>query len=352
MNDLIVAPQPGLPDAVPTPSSGSTLTAAQKAAIVLSVLDPSDAASLLKDFDEDALLKFARAVSNLRPMPPPVLRDVILEFLDSLASVTDVRGGVDQVRTVLAGFLDDNEIDRIVSEITGTIKRPVWDRFADAPPAQTAAFLQLEHPQTISYVLAKLKPSKAAPILEEIAKEVANTSVIRLARIPVLDVAVQRILQDTIEEEFLSTLTGKTNNIMPEEVIGNLMNNVSGEARDMFLQFLTETNEELANNVIKVMFTFADIATRVRPNEVTLFTKEVAEEDLLVALKHAQETGNPTFDFIMGNMSKRLSERLTEEVEAMEAPVPKEAEAIQIKIVDIIQKKAKMGEMKLLEVEE
>ncbi len=351
MNELVLAQKPGLPEATAAFSARS-LSQSQKAAIVLSVLDPADAANMLKGLDESSVLKFARAVSDLKPMPPHVLNEVVHEFLAHLSNLTDVRGGVDQVRSLLAGVMDDVEIDRIVAEITGNIKRPIWDRFGDAPANLAAAYLQLQHPQTVSYVLAKLKPSKAAAILEEIEREVANTSVIRLARIPTLDDDVQSILHATLDSDFLSTLSRKTNNILPEEVIGNLMNNVSTEAREEFLKFLADTNEELANNVIKVMFTFADIATRVRPNEVTFFTKEVEDDELLIALKHAQESGNPTFEFVISNMSKRLAERLNEELEAMEPPVAKEAEALQIKIVNIIQRKAKMGEMSLIEIAE
>ncbi len=349
MNELVIAAQPGLPDAIVKSQTNFILSHAQKAAVVLSILEPADAAAMMKDFDEPQILTFARAVSELRPLPPAVLQDVVREFLGHLSNVSDVRGGVDQVRSLLTGVLDDNEIDRIVNEIAGTTKRPIWERLGDAPANLAAAYLQLQHPQTVSYVLAKLKPSKAAAILEEIEREVANTSVIRLARIPTLDDDVQDILHSTLERDFLSTLSHRTNNVLPEEVIGNLMNNVSSEAREEFLKFLSETNEDLAAAVVKVMFTFADIAERVRPNEVTFFTKEVEEEELLIALKHAQALGNPTFDFIISNLSKRLAERLNEELDAMEEPVAKEAEAIQIKLVNVIQKKAKMGEMTLIE---
>jgi flagellar motor switch protein FliG len=352
MSDLVLANQSPLPETVQAGGQNAGLTSPQKAAIILSILEPNDAASLIGDFNEDTLLRFARAASSLRPMPPSILTVVVTEFLGALSKVTDVRGGVDQVRSVLAGFLDDAEIDRIVSQISDTDRRSIWERFGDAPPDQAAHFLQKEHPQTISYILAKLKPSRAAAFLEQIEVDTANTSILRLSRIPTLDPKVLSILEHKIEAGFMSALSHQSNKILPEEVIGNLMNNVSGDARDAFLATLAEQNDELHKKVIKVMFTFADIATRVRPNEVTLFTKEVDEEKLLIALKHASETGNPTFDFIFENLSKRLSERLREELDAMEAPVPKDAEAVQIELVDVIQRKSKSGEMSLLEIED
>jgi len=252
---------------------------------------------------------------------------------------------------LLSGFLDDAQIDEILSDIAGKDVRSVWERLGDAPNAKAAGFLQLEHPQTVAIVLSKIRPDKAARILEEMERTFAQSAVLRLSRVPNLDPVVMRKVESVIEKDFLSAMSRQSGSVKPSELIGDLMNNVSGAARDEFLENLGEANQELQLEVLRVMFTFADIASRVEGRDVAKIVKAVEEEQLMIALKYAQETGNQSFDFIMANLSKRLAERMSEDVEAMDSVKASDGETAHMAITNIIQKMSKMGEIKLIEIE-
>lgn len=333
------------------PAGGGQPSYSEKAAIILSLLDPEDASQLLREFSPDSLLKFAKVINSLKPVPQAVMIDVVTEFLMALGEETNVRGGQDQVRKFLSQFMEPADVDRILTDISGGTNRPVWERLGEAPNDKAAAFLQLEHPQTVAIVLSKLRPDKAAAILEELDRELAQGAVLRLSRVPTLDEAVIKKVEQTIDNDFLSAIKRQSGGVKPAELIGDLMNNVSGAAREQFLENLGEANQELQSEVLKVMFTFADIATRVATTDVAKLVKEVEEEQLMIALKYALDSGNPSFEFIMGNLSKRLSERLTEDIEAMEPVKEKDGEAAQMAITGVIQRLAKMGEFKLIEVD-
>lgn len=351
MNDLIVRPPTDLASMVSGAPGRDGFNSAQKAAIILSVLDPADASELLKDFDHTSLLKFAKVINSLKPVPTASMVEVVKEFLHALGEETDVRGGQEQVRKFLSQFMDDDEVDRILLDVSGVKDRPVWERLGDAPNAKAAAFLQLEHPQTVAIVLSKLRPDKAAGILEELERDFAQSAVLRLARIPTIEPQVISEVERIIDEDFLSAIKRQSGSVNPAELIGDLMNNVSGSAREEFLQNLGEANGELQAEVLKVMFTFADIATRVNTVDVAKIIKVVEEEQLMIALRYAQDTDNPSYDFILGNLSKRLAERIGEDVQAMEPVKEKDGEAAQMAITGAIQRMAKLGEIKLIEVE-
>ncbi len=350
MNELIVRPNSDL-----ATTSSSQLarmpSPAEKAAIILSVLDPADATELLQSFGHDSILKFARVISGLKPVPSEVMKYVVGEFLVELGEETNVRGGEEQVRKFLSEFLDEDQVNQILSEAAGRDTRSVWERLGDAPNPKAAAYLQLEHPQTVAIILSKLRPDKAARILEEMDRNVAQMAVLRLSRVPNLDPEVISRLEKTIDQEFLSVMSRQMGGVKPAELIGDLMNNVSSDAREEFLAKLGEVNQDLQSEVLKVMFTFADIATRLEGRDVAKVVKEVEEEDFMLALKFAQETGNPSYDFILSNISKRLAERMGEDLEAMDSVKPKEGEAAQMAITNTIQRMAKMGEMKLIEID-
>ncbi len=350
MNDLVVRPNSDLAQ-VGANALAQMPSPAEKAAIILSVLEPNEASELLQTFEHTSLLKFAHVVNNLKPVPPNVISAVVAEFLGELGEEANVRGGEDQIRKLLSEFLDDDQVNQILTDVAGRDKRSIWDRLGDAPNAKAAAFLQLEHPQTVAIVLSKLRPDKAAKILEEMDRNVAQTAVLRLSRIPNLAAPLMAKLESTIENEFLSAMSRQMGSVKPAELIGDLMNNVSSAAREEFLEQLGEANQELQQDVLKVMFTFADIATRVEGRDVARIIKEVEEDQLMIALKYASDTDNPSFEFMMGNLSKRLAERMKEDVEAMDPVKASEGEGAQMAVTNIIQRMAKMGEFKLIEIE-
>ena len=350
MNELVPNP-PEFSGAPVIAAPTGPLSGAQKAAIILSLVEPADAAEILQDLSEEAVVSFARAVSELKPITAETLNGVIMEFLLALGEGTDIRGGIEQVRSYLGQFMEDDAVNQIIDDLIDQNNRPVWDRFGEAPVDATAGFLALEHPQTVSVILSKLRADKGAQILELLDQELAQNVVMRMARVPTIDPSTLKIAEETVSSHFLSAIQRQSNAVKPAELIGNLMNNIGSEARDGFLAFLEESDASLASEVARVMFTFADIASRLPTIAVASIVKDVEEERLLMALRHARDTENPSYDFIMSNLSKRMSERLAEDLDAMEQPKEKEAEAAQMEVVNLIQSKAKMGEFTLYEPE-
>lgn len=352
MNELIVRPTTEIAKQDVTTLSADQFTQPQKAAIILSALEPADAAEILKGFSQSSLLRFAKEINAQKTVPASVLLNVAGEFLSELGDGTDVKGGADQVRKFLGQFLDDAEVDRIMSDVDGSKQRTVWERLVSAPPPKLATYLQSQHPQTVATILSKLKPNGAAAVLELLDREFAQAAVLRLSRIPSLDRSRLEKIEGVIEHEFLSVISRQAGSVKPAELIGDLMNNISGSARDDFLQQLESADAKLAQEVTRVMFTFTDIADRLQPRDVALIIKDTEEQDLMTAFRHAQDTANPSLDFMLSNLSKRLSERITEDLEAMDAVKDKDGEAAQMKIVAIIQQKAKAGEISLIENDE
>lgn len=356
MNDVVVSAGSPVPATVagasPMRQAGPAAfvpTQPQKAAIVLSLIEPASAAELLQQFSEATIMQFAKAVSDLRPVPPHLVEAVVNEFLTELGDSSDVRGGIEQVREFLEQFLEADAIDRIVGELHGRNGGSVWSRMADAPVDAGANFLSLEHPQTVSIILARLRPDVAARMLEQLDNEFGQIVVLRMSNAPNLTAAALADLEETIDSEFLSVISRRSAATKPAELLGNLMNNVTGSARDRFLAHLEEKDAAFAQDVVREMFTFADIAERVPPTAVPMVVKAVDEEQLLIALRYARDTENPSFDFIIASLSKRLSERIVEDLDAMDEVREAEGESAGMEMTNLIQQMAKKGEIKLIE---
>ncbi|MEO0681537.1 MAG: FliG C-terminal domain-containing protein [Pseudomonadota bacterium] len=339
------APKPVDPDAL------RKLDRAQKAAIVLVALGPDAGADLLKELGERNIRRFAGAVSRLRDVPKEQVNDVVTEFLDALQSKLAVRGGVEEARKFLGRVMDEDGVAQILDDIEAPTVRSIWRRLAAAADAPLAAWLAAEHPQVVCTVLTKLRSDQAARLLERFESAFAQEVVLRMARVPNPDPAAENVLKTAVERDFVSVMERTSGARKPAEVIAALLNHVSNASRESMLERMEAADSKLALEVQREMFTFADIASRVPPRDVAALVKDVEEDVLLTALKTAQSVDDPAVEFILGNITKRLSERLRDDLQSLPEVSQKEGEAAQTEIVNTIQAMVKRGEIKLIELE-
>ncbi len=329
----------------------ATMLPIEKAAVILTAIGPENAASFLKDMSESSLTRAATAISRLPSITPELLDSVIAEFLLSIGSEEEIAGGAGAARRLLEQVLDDATIDKIMFDIEGGYQRKAWKALNDCSVGALAAFVAAEHPQTAAVILSELRPDKAAGVIERLDQEFAQQTVLRLSRVPVLDQKVADMVEVVIARDFLSALQRTQRTRKPADLIAGMMNNMSTENRTRMLQHLEDQKPALASEVIKVMFTFADIRRRVEPRDVSMIIKEIDEMVLTVAIKAAQNAKIASAEFVLENLPKRLAERLAEDIESMPDPTQRDGEAAQQEVVRTVQEMAQAGKIYLIEVE-
>ncbi len=330
------------PDQVPSPI--------EKAAMILTAIGPEHAAGFLRDLAEPDMERFARAINGLGKISQDVLDAVIVEFLELLTSGPEISGGSKAARKLLAAVLDDeDEVQRLIDGRQRSEVRSVWERLNETPAATLAVFLQAEHPQTAAVVLSELRAEAAASVLERLERGFAQTVVLRLSRVPQLDGPVAAAIQTAIERDFLSVLQRNLSKRRPADLIAGLMNNISTEVREGFLNYLEAQEPSLAQDVQRTMFTFDDIAVRLNGRDVAGALRDIAEEVLLKALKLGSAQSSPTVAFVLENLPRRLSERYVEELAGLTDVTRKEGELAQIEITKAIQAQVKAGTVRFVE---
>jgi flagellar motor switch protein FliG len=332
-------------------AGASALDPAEKAAVILVALGPEIAASLMGGFDERPMRRFAAAVSRLDEVPKETVIAVVDEFLERLGDETSVRGGIDEARRILGQILDEEQLARVLEELDAKGGRSIWQRLGDAADAPLAAWLGTQHPQVAAMVMGKLRPEQSARLLERFEPAFGHDVVLRLARVPTPDPGAMEVLKSAIERDFVSAMERTQGARKPTELIAGLMNHVSASAREMFLKQMEEADAKLAQEVQRVMFTFTDIATRVAARDVAQVVRAVDEPVLLTALKTAMAVDDPAAEFILGNVARRLSERLREDLAAMPEVRQKEGEQAQAEVVGAVRKLAQSGAIKLIELD-
>ncbi|MEM8787762.1 MAG: FliG C-terminal domain-containing protein [Pseudomonadota bacterium] len=327
------------------------LSPIQKAAIILAAIGPETSAEFLKGMNEAALTRTAVAISRLDRISTETLDAVIAEFVLSIGTEEEVSGGSQTARRLLSEVLDDATIDRIMFDVEGGDTRKAWKKLNDISNAALVSFVGGEHPQTAAVILSELRADKAASVLERLDPEFAQQTVLRLSRTPALSPDVAEMVERVIARDFLSALQRTNRARRPADLIAGMMNNVSAQNREKFLTFLEGERPNLHRDVLKTMFTFNDIRHRVEARDVPIIIKEVEEPVLTTALKWGQMQNNASAPFILENLSKRLAERLEEDVAGMPEPTQRDGEAAHQELVRTIQDMAKQGTIQLIEEE-
>lgn len=333
------------------PSAGG-LSLADKAAIIIAALGPEAAPHVLQGMGETTIRRFAQAMSGLWRISPELLQQTISDFTEELGAHQEIKGGASEARRILQQLLDDDSVSRIMDDVDVAGGRTLWEKLSNSSDQALAGFLRHEHPQTAAVVLSKMRSDKAARILERLDPEFAQIIVLRLARVPRLDSEVMDLITAVIQREFLSVMQREQATRRPADVIGAMMNSVSSGARARLLQQLEQEKPKLARQVQKVMFTFADLSTRVDPRDAGILMKGVDEKVLIMALKLAETNAPRVVDFFMTNISKRLAQRLEAEIKAHPEVNMRDGEAAQGQIVTAAREMAKAGELKLAEIED
>jgi flagellar motor switch protein FliG len=204
-------------------------------------------------------------------------------------------------------------------------------RALDGVPADgLARLLESEHPQIATLILAHLSPAQGMLVLRELPEDVQADLVERLARLdavipPSLVAEVGVILRDQVKG--LARETGKSAG--GPKVVAEMMKHADKTTEGRIFENLEQRDPELAATVRGMLFTFEDCLQFDNRSMQTLL-KEVAREDLLLALK----TASPALsEKIFANVSSRAAEILREDLSSSGPARLKDVEAAQQRIV-------------------
>lgn len=335
-----------------TGSAGArlSLTAPQKAALIVAALGPEAAGPVIERIGDKHLRAFTRAYAHMQTVPRAALKAVVEEFVSELVTEdNDFRGGLDETREFLSQFKTSDEITRLMDDIDLAGGESIWMKLERTDDDKLANYLATLRPQIIAVVLSKLNTEKASNVLNQIDSDIASNVILCLSKPLDVNSGALAILMETIEREFLAPMrkTKKTRN--PGEMIGAMMNNVITEKRETLLEVITNAAPEILKDVRKSMLTFPDIPTRVPANAIPMAIKEVDLEDFLLAVKFGRQNAPSSVDFIFSNISQRMVAQYEEQLEELKMTSVKDAEIAQANLMSVIRKLAKSGEITLVE---
>ncbi|MBP1690622.1 MAG: flagellar motor switch protein FliG [Deltaproteobacteria bacterium] len=316
------------------------LTGVDKAAVLLLSLGPVVATEVFRHLDEGEVRQVTKALARIRSVPAEQLRAVEQDYRKRVGGTGGLRvDGLLFARELVNQTLVEGdksggasrdeilaELDQLPSGEAAGLARAL----EGVPPDGLARLLESEHPQIATLILAHLGPAQAMLVLRGLAESVQIDLVERLARLdsaipPSLVAEVGVILRDQVKG--LARETGKAAG--GPKVVADMMKHADKTTEGRIFEDLEQRDPELAGSIRAMLFTFEDCLQFDNRSMQTLL-KEVAREDLLLALK----TASPALsEKIFANVSSRAAEILREDLSSSGPARLKDVEAAQQRIV-------------------
>lgn len=316
------------------------LSGIEKTAIMLMSIEEDNAAKIFNMMEEDEIKEISNVMANLGQISSETVERLFLEFVEQMSAAGVVVGTYDTTERLLTKALGKEKVDAIMEDIRGPAGRTTWDKLGNVSEEVLAAYLKNEYPQTIALVISKIRPDHAAAVLCEFPEDLAMEVMMRMLSMEAVKKDVLDGIEKTLRVEFMSNLA-KTQRRDSHELMAEIFNNFNRDNESKFMAKLEERDEESAERIRALMFTFEDLI-KIDPTGIQTLLRAVDKDKLGIALKGASEAMK---DMFFSNMSERASKILKEDMESMGPVRLKDVDESQMHIVGIAKDLAAKGEI-------
>lgn len=318
------------------------LSGKEKAAILLVALGTEKASQIYKHLTEEEIEQLTLEIANMQKVDTDVRDAVIEEFYEiCLAQNYIAEGGIGYAKEVLEKALGSQKALDLINRLTSSLQVRPFEFVRKADPSQVLNFIQDEHPQTISLILAYLSPHQASAILSELPQDKQAEVAARIATMDSTSPEIIKEVERILENKLSSMVTSDFTDAGGIETIVDILLSVDRGTEKHIIETLEIRDGELAEEIKKRMFVFEDIVI-LDNRAIQRFLREVDNADLALALKGSSEEVN---NLIFANMSKRLQDMIKEDMEFMGPVRLRDVEEAQQKIVNIIRRLEDAGEI-------
>jgi flagellar motor switch protein FliG len=332
--------------APPAPPSGrgsvqnQRLTGRKKAAVLLVALGPDRASEVFKHLHYDEIESLSLEMAKMQQIEPGVTGRVLEELAATVQAYESLAaGGVDYARDVLERAIGSERAAEIIGRLSSVIEMRPFEFLRRTAPEQIVAFLRNEAPQTVSLVVANLHTTLAAQVLSNLPEDEQAEIALRIAKMGETSPEVVKQVEDVMRAKLATVVQNEYTTTGGVKSLAEILNHTDRPTERNVLDSLTETDEELAAEVRRLLFVFEDIV-KLDDRSIQLVLREADQKDLALALRGVVEDVKTR---VLQNMSERGAQMLLEEMEYQPPQRKRIVEEAQGRIVAIVRRLEEAG---------
>ena len=339
--------------AAPHAVAPRTLTAREKAAVIVRLMLAEGAPLPISALPEHLQAALAEQMGQMRLVDRITLSAVVQEFLGQLDAVgLSFPGGIEGTLSMMDGHISANAAGRLRRLAIASAKSDPWERIANQPTDRLLPVIEAESVEVAAVTLSKLAVPRAAELLSQMPGERARRVAFAVSMTGNVNPETVRQIGVSLAAQ-LESEPARAFDTAPVDRVGAILNVAAAETRDTVLEGLAAQDAGFAEQVRRAIFTFAHLPARLLPRDVPKVLRLVDMPRLVTALAGAQ--GKPATaeaaEFLLANMSQRMSQSLREEIEARGKVKEKDAEVAMAAVITAVRQLAAAGELALVEAE-
>ena len=318
----------------------------RKAAVLLMSLPEDQAADLMGKLDEKQVEQVSIEIAKINNVGGDEQTTVITEFAEASPVSAGGSGGLDVAKSLVAKALGKNATSTL-DTVQQTIEALPFGFLKNVDSQNLLTFIADEHPQTVALILSHLPPSKASEILAGLPAERQLAVIRRIANMSQTNPEIIREVEKGLENRMASVMSQSFENAGGAQNVAEILNVTDRSTERSLLENLAQEDPDLVEEIRRLMFVFEDI-NKFSDKDIQTVLKNVESSQWAMALKGASEELKTK---VLGNMSKRAGDLLTEEMEYLGPVRLSNVEQMQQQIVDIIRRLEDTGELTLSQQE-
>lgn len=324
----------------------NSLSGVKKAAILMVLLGDEAASEIYRYLSKEEVQKLTEEISELPAISPEVAAAILEEYYQLMVTQSYLaQGGTEYATRLLVSAFGEKDAKELLDQVLESQEARAGnlDSLQQADPQQLAKFLQDEHPQTISVILAHLGVRSASSLLGLLPQKVAAEAVRRLAEMrqfsPEMAEKISMVLHrkfETIGEQSRRAYAGV-------KAVADILNRSDLGTSKMILETIEQQDPKLAIGIRNLMFTFEDLL-EVPDISIREWLGQIDKKTLALALKGASpELRN----HIYKAMSTRAAEMLKEDMDSLGAVRAREVNQAQQEAVVLARRLEAEGKITL-----
>lgn len=312
----------------------------RKAAVLLTALPQEVAASVMGKLKPKEVETVSIEIAQLGSVSSGEQEQVIVEFSDVNPKSLANSGSLELAQQLVEQALG-KEAGGTIDNLRQSIEALPFGFLRKVEPSVVQSFLIDEHPQTIALILSHLPPNVGAAILTGLPPNDQMSVIQRIALMGQTSPEVVQQVEAGLEMRMKTLMSQSYEHAGGPPTVAEILNVTDRSTERTILDNLADEDPDLVEEIRRLMFVFDDIG-KLPDKDIQSLLRNVETGEWAMALKGA---GSDIKDKVLGNMSQRAAQMLTEEMEFLGAVRLSEVEEIQQHIVDIVRNLEDAGEI-------
>ena len=335
-----------MPDAAEMDLSPATpaIDGSSAAAILLMLLDESEAATILKQLAPEEVRQLAKSMFDTANASEQQIGQALDRFVTRSRDVSALAIGADtRIRTVINEAVGNVRADNILAAVAPQSSAAALEMLRWMDVDAISALLANEHPQVGALILSVLIPDVAARAIETLNEVLQAELVLRAAQLTSVPAAAIEDLESVLAAANVSGQRVAKQPIGGPSDVAKIMKKMPKQLSERTIRALKKQDKLLAQIIEEEMFIFENLRD-LDAKALGTVLRSVDAAQLAVALKG---TDADMVDRCLATMSQRASETIRDEMTEMTMVKRTDVDEAQKSIMQIVRQMAASGEIML-----